>query len=63
MFRPYRVIIRPSKKTDQRAALCFTALWDPKRLQGFVTECKIHKFVLLVHIYKLMYFTFCNKNL
>ena len=33
MFRPYKVIIRPSKKTYPRAVLCFTALWDPKRLQ------------------------------
>ena len=30
MFRPYKVIIRPSKKTDPRAVLCFAALWDPK---------------------------------
>jgi len=30
MFWPYKVIIRPSKKTDPRAVLCFTALWDPK---------------------------------
>ena len=40
MFRPYKIIIRPSKKADQRAAVCFTALWDPKCLQVFVTECK-----------------------
>ena len=39
MFRPYKVINRPSKKTDPRAVLCFTALWDPKCLQVFVTEC------------------------
>ena len=45
MFRPYKVIIMPSKKTDPRAVLCFTALWDPKCLQVFVTECKGHKFV------------------
>ena len=41
MFRPYKVIIRPSKKTDPRAVLCITALWDPKCLQVFVTECKV----------------------
>jgi len=47
MFRPYMVIIRSSKKTDPTAALCFTALWDPKCLQVFVTECKVHKFVYM----------------
>ena len=30
MFRPYKVIIRPSKKTDPRAVLCSTALWGLK---------------------------------
>ena len=45
MFRPYKVIIRPSKKTDPRAELPFTALCDPKCLQVFVTECKVLKFV------------------
>ena len=47
MFRPYKVIIRSSNKTDPRAVLCFTALWDPKCLQGFVTECKVHTFVYM----------------
>ena len=51
MFRPYKVIIRPSKKTDPRALLSFTALWDPKCLQVFVTECEVHTFV---------YMHFCN---
>jgi len=31
MFRPYKVIIGPSKKTDPRAVLCFTALRDPTK--------------------------------
>ena len=33
MFRPYKVIIRPSKRTEPRTVLCLTALWDPKCLQ------------------------------
>ena len=47
MFRPYKVIIMPSRKTDPRAVLCFTALWDPKCLLVFVTECKVRKFVYI----------------
>ena len=47
MFRPYKVIIRPSKKTDPRAVLYFTALWDPLYLHAFVTECKVHKLVYI----------------
>ena len=46
MFRPYKVI-RPSKKTEPRAVLCFTALRDPKCLLVFVTECKVHKFIYI----------------
>ena len=47
MFRPHKVIIRPSKKTDPTAVLFFTALWDLKCLQVFVAECKVHKFVYM----------------
>jgi len=58
MFQPYKVILRPSKKTDPRA-VCFIALWDLKcfqkqklvSLQIVLYECEIN-------IYKFMYFTF-----
>jgi len=39
MFRPYKVILRTSKKTDPRFVY-FIALCDPKHLQGFAMKHK-----------------------
>ena len=54
MFRPYKVIIRPSRTTDPRAVICFTALCDPKCLQGFVTG---------THQYKHLYIYICQGDM
>ena len=35
MFRRYKVIMRPSKKTDPRAVLYFTAFWSPTLMMTF----------------------------
>ena len=52
MFRPCKVILMPSKKTS-KSCLGFTALWDPKCLQVFVTECKVHRLVYIEQAYIL----------
>ena len=53
MFRPYKVIIRPSKKTDPRAVYVSLHCGIPNAYRFLLQE--LHN---TFSIYKLMYFIF-----
>jgi len=47
MFRPYKVILRPSKKTDPRVVYVSLHCGIPNASKVLLEKCKIHK---LVHV-------------
>ena len=45
MFRPYKVILRPSKKTDPRFVYVSLHCGIPNASKFLLDKCKIHKLV------------------
>ena len=44
-FRPYKVIFRPSKKTDPRAVYVSLYCGIPNAYKFLLEKCKVHKLV------------------
>ena len=47
MFRPYKVILRSSKKTDPRAVYVLLHCGIQNAYQFLLQECKVHKLVYI----------------
>ena len=45
MFRPYKIILRPSKKTDPRFVCVSLHCGIPNGYKFLLEKCKIHKLV------------------
>ena len=45
MFRPYKVILRPSKKTDTRDVYVSLHCGIPNASKLLLEKCKVHNFV------------------
>jgi len=57
MFRPYKAILRPSKKTDPRVVYVSLQCGIPNAYKFLLEKCKIHKLVYFQHIQAYVFYT------
>jgi len=51
MFRPYKVTLRPSKKTDPRVVYVSLHCGIPNVYKFLLEKCKIHKLVYVAYVF------------
>jgi len=53
MFRPYKVILSPSKKTDPRLVYVLLHCGIPNAYKFLLEECKVHNLVYVEPVWRL----------